>query len=241
MLDADMQLLEHSSRWLSAWAQATNRTYREEQGTIALQDMVQIHREIRDVSEFVHDPKARGQYDLLIANAVLDLFELEKIVPLLLDLLRPNGTDWFSINFDGDSIFVPEHVHDGPLLHAYHRSMDARHGHGYAGGDSRTGRKLFRQLTASQATILAAGSSDWVVYGQDGRYPNDEAEFLRCIIQTIHAQLEREADLDRAHVQDWVSARHAQIDGGELVYIAHQLDFVGGLRSAAAYNADQWR
>lgn len=30
MLDADRQLLEHSSRWLSAWAQAANRTCREE-------------------------------------------------------------------------------------------------------------------------------------------------------------------------------------------------------------------
>lgn len=231
MIDADADLLDQSSRWLNDWAQIRKLSFREEQAALYLHDAIEIRREIRDISDLVRDPLARNQYDLLIANAVLDLFDVGKILPLLLGLLRPNGTYWFSINFDGDSIFMPEHPHDGPLLRAYHQSMDERPAKGYAGGSSRTGRQLFQQLRDAGATILAAGSSDWVVYGQDGSYPHDEAEFLRCIVQTIHEQLKQDVRVDRDHVEDWVATRRKQIDQGELVYIAHQLDFVGRTRA----------
>ena len=234
LLDADISLLEESSRWLSDWARTRKVPFREEQGTLYLHNTIEMRKDNRDISEVVLDPTARHQYDVLIANAVLDLFDVSRILPLLLSLLKPTGTFWFSINFDGESIFMPEHAHDGPLLDAYHRSMDERTGHGFAGGNSRTGRRLFQQLREAGATVMAAGSSDWVVYGQEGSYPHEEAEFLHCIVQTIQEQLHREIGIDRSHVEDWVATRRKQIERGELVYVAHQLDFVGGIRAESA-------
>src|SRR5216683_2685922 len=96
-------------------------------------------------------------------------------------------------------------------------------------GDSRTGRRLFHYLRAAGAPALAAGSSDWVVSaGPDGNYPGDEAYFLRSILNTIQNALRNRQDrVEPADLADWLAERRRQLAAGELVYIAHQLDFVG--------------
>ena len=75
--------------------------------------------------------------------------------------------------------------------------------------------------------MVAAGSSDWVVFpGPDG-YPGDEAYFLHCIIDTIGRALNGHPELEMGRFKAWVARRHRQIDSAELTYIAHQLDFLG--------------
>jgi len=66
-----------------------------------------------------------------------------------------------------------------------------------------------------------------VVWPAAGRYPDDEAYFLHHIVHTIDEALAGTASLDPRTVASWVAARHAQIDGAELSYIAHQLDIAG--------------
>ena len=107
--------------------------------------------------------------------------------------------------------------------------MDERIRYGRPAGDSRTGRRLFHHLRDAGAPALAAGSSDWVVNaGPDGNYPADEAYFLRSILDTIHNALRnRQHGVDPADLADWLAALGRRLDAGELVYIAHQLDFVG--------------
>ena len=125
-----------------------------------------------------------AQADVLIANAVLDLVDVPAVLPGLLRLLVPGGVYWFTINYDGESIFAPGHPHDDQVMQAYHRDMDERVRYGRPAGDSRTGRHLFHHLRAAGAPALAAGSSDWVVSaGPDGNYPGDEAYFLRSILE----------------------------------------------------------
>jgi hypothetical protein len=104
--------------------------------------------------------------------------------------------------------------------------MDDRVRYGRPAGESRTGRRLFAHLRAAGAPPLAAGASDWVVHaGPDGAYPGDEAAFLADILQTIeHAWDGRVAP---AGLAGWLAARRRQLITGELVYIAHQLDFTG--------------
>jgi hypothetical protein len=65
-----------------------------------------------------------------------------------------------------------------------------------------------------------------VFAGPDG-YPADEGYFLHFILHTMHTALEGHPDLDAACFEDWVAQRHAQVERGALVYIAHQLDFLG--------------
>jgi hypothetical protein len=168
--------------------------------------------------------------DVLIANAVLDLVDVPAILPGLLRLLVPGGVYWFTINYDGESIFVPGLRHDDQIMQAYHRDMDERVRYDRPAGESRTGRRLFAYLRAAGAPALAAGSSDWVVHaGPDGNYPGDEAYFLRSILDTIQNALgsKHQDQVEPADLADWLAERRRQLAAGELVYIAHQLDFVG--------------
>ena len=166
---------------------------------------------------------------MLIANAVLDLVDVPAVLPGLLRLLPPGGVYWFTINYDGETIFVPGHPHDDRIMQAYHQDMDERIRYGRPAGESRTGRRLFHYLRAAGAPALAAGSSDWVVIaGQEGGYPGDEAYFLRAILHTIHGALRNRPDwVEPADLNDWLAERERQVAAGELAYIAHQLDFVG--------------
>jgi len=227
LLDADRQLLDCARRWLRDWAAA--RGVRSD----LLPDGLQVgdlrvrlvHAELGGYLEI-----AQGQLsDVLIANAVLDLVDVPAVLPGLLRLLVPGGVYWFTINYDGESIFEPGHPLDDQIMRAYHRDMDERIRHGRPAGESRTGRLLFHHLRDAAAPALAAGSSDWVVYpNRDGSYPADEAYFLRSIIATIlDALRNRPGWVDPADLADWLAVRCRQLAAGDLIYIAHQLDFVG--------------
>src|ERR1700685_4292056 len=227
LLDADRALLDDSRRWLRDWAAA--RGLRSD----LLPDGLQVgdlrvrleHAELGRYLEAAHGALA----DVLIANAVLDLVDVPAILPGLLRLVVPGGVYWFTINYDGESIFAPGHPHDGQVMRAYHRDMDERVRYGRPAGDSRTGRRLFHHLRAAGVPALAAGSSDWVLSaGPDGNYPGDEAYFLRSILNTIQNAFRHRRDRGEAAGRaDGLAVRYRQLAAGELVYIAHQLDFVG--------------
>ena len=71
--------------------------------------------------------------------------------------------------------------------------------------------------------------------GPDRNYPGDEANFLRSILSTIQEALRSREDwVDPADLADWLAVRDRQLAAGELVYIAHQLDFAGRSPSSAA-------
>jgi SAM-dependent methyltransferase len=157
-------------------------------------------------------------FDLIIVHAVLDLVDVRTALPLLLDRLSDGGVLWTTINFDGDTIFMPKDPRDETLIAAYHRSMDERT------GSSTAGRELFGHVREAGGTVVRSGSSDWVVFDDGSGYVGDEAYFVHHIIHTVEEELKTRPPL-REIVQDWGELRHAQVDRGELVYIAHQLDF----------------
>ncbi|HAJ36550.1 MAG TPA: class I SAM-dependent methyltransferase [Chloroflexi bacterium] len=172
---------------------------------------------------------AAQQCDLLIANAVLDLLDLPTALPQLRGLVTDKGLFYFTINFDGATLLEPtiDPAFDDAVEAAYHRTMDARITDGRPSGDSRTGRHLFTRLPATGFDIRAAGSSDWVVHPIEGRYPADEAYFLHFIVATMERALRHAPTLAPARFAAWIATRHAQINDGELTYIAHQIDFFG--------------
>jgi SAM-dependent methyltransferase len=227
LLDTDRPLLDRSRRWLGDWAAA--RGLRSDLRPDGLQlgelRVRLVHAELARYLETDHGARA----DVLIANAVLDLVDVPAVLPGLLRLLVPGGVYWFTINYDGETIFAPGHPHDDQVLSAYHRDMDERVRYGRPAGESRTGRHLFHQLRSAGAPAVAAGSSDWVVSaGPDGHYPGDEADFLRSILSTIGDCLRSHPNwVDPADLAGWLAARRRQLATGELVYLAHQLDFTG--------------
>jgi len=227
LLDADRQLLDSSRRWLSDWAAARGLRSDLLPDGLQLGDLRVrlVHDELGGYLEGAH----RAMADVLIANAVLDLVDVPAVLPGLLRLLVPGGVYWFTINYDGETIFEPGHPLDDQVMRAYHRDMDERVRYGRPAGDSRTGRRLFHHLRVAGAPALAAGSSDWVVgAGPDGSYAGDEAYFVGSILSTIQDALGgREDRVGSADLDGWLAVRRRQLAAGELVYIAHQLDFAG--------------
>ena len=227
LLDADRQLLDCSRQWLRDWAIA--RGVRSDLLTDGLQvGDLRVRLVHAELGGYLNVGRAELA-DVVIANAVLDLVDVPAVLPGLLRLLIPGGVYWFTINYDGETIFEPGHPLDDQVMGAYHRDMDERIRHGRPAGESRTGRFLFRHLRDARAPALAAGSSDWVVYpAADGSYPADEAYFLRSILNTIRDALRHRPDrVEPADLADWLAVRCQQLAAGDLVYIAHQLDFVG--------------
>lgn len=165
-----------------------------------------------------------SQFDLIIAHAVLDLIDTRAVLPKLLQRLTEQGLFWPTINFDGETIFMPRDPRDPALMEAYHRSMDERVLNGKPAGSSTAGRELFEHIREAGGSILGAGSSDWVVFGDASGYPGDEAYFVHHILHTVEEELKSHAELGPT-VEAWGQDRHAQVQRGELVYIAHQLDF----------------
>lgn len=182
-----------------------------------------------DCLDFASNESNQGHWDLLVAHAFLDLFDIPSILPKLLRLLRKGGLFYFSINFDGLSVFEPliDPDFDEKIWSLYHRSMDERLVKGKVSGDSHSGRHLFHHLMMAGAEILEAGASDWVVFPRQGTYLSDEAYFLNVILNFIAETLSGSPDLDATRFQAWLAVRKGQIEKGELVFIAHQLDFVG--------------
>ena len=190
---------------------------------------IMVRLQVRDILEMIPLRPGERPCDLLVAHAFLDLVDLPSTLPGILSLLKPGGLFYFTLNFDGLTLFEPpiDPALDELIQRLYHRSMDERLVGGLPSGDSRSGRHLFAHLKRCGAQVLAAGASDWIVFPQAGAYPEDEAYFLHFILHTVHAALAGHPELEPSAFTDWVRRRHAQVERGELVYIAHQIDFAG--------------
>lgn len=197
--------------------------------------LVSASFEAIDLFGFIDRERSRRAWDLLVAHAFLDLLDLPSSLAPIFSLLRPAGLFYFTINFDGLTLLEPliDPAFDELVVSLYHRTMDERLVASQAGvelatsGDSRTGRHLFQQIRAAGGEILEAGASDWVVFPRRGAYLADEAYFLHHILYFFEQSLSGNPELEPERFQSWLAARHAQVERGELIYIAHQLDFLG--------------
>jgi hypothetical protein len=190
---------------------------------------ISVRFEAIDLHPFMKRERGRRNWDLLIAHAFLDLVDASRVLPGLISLTRPGGLLSLTMNFDGLTILEPpvDTAFDREILALYHQSMDSRVIEGQPSGDSRTGRHLLMLLREQGVTILAAGSSDWVVFpGSDG-YSSDEAYFLHFIINLIDTSLKGHSCLDPDRFARWIDIRHSQIERCELVLIVHQIDLLG--------------
>ncbi len=232
-VDRDPEVIDEARRRLPEWAvrygyaadlKGPNTMALKKEGRDIL-----VEFERREIGEFAYREKGNRSWDLLIASALLDLVDVPSFLPRLFSLLRPEGVFYATINFDGVTIFQPEidRTLDAKIVRLYHETMNQRIVSGKPSGDSFAGRHLFTNLQACGAELLDVGSSDWVVYAGPNGYPKDEAYFLHHIIHTIQTALEGSPELDTDLLASWIGERHDQVEQGILVYIAHQLDFLG--------------
>lgn len=231
-LDSSYENITHANRRLRNWGTEHGFDIRRDS-----EDHLQftkpgarfeIHLKPIDLFDFQAD-QAAIQWDLAVAHAFLDLVDISTAIERIFSLLKPGGLFYFTLNFDGHSIFEPaiDPVFDSLVTALYHESMDQRMVSGSPSGDSRTGRHLFETLSSHGGKILEAGASDWVIFPHSDGYAGDEGVFLHAILTTIEKQLSQSTALDLKTFAAWISKRREQIDQYELVFIAHQLDFVG--------------
>lgn len=224
LVDGMAENIEYASAWIPQFAgEAGLRVERIGRDRLRLLDGkrdIQIHLALASVFDFVQTKPEPA--NVLIAHAFLDLLPLPESLPKLFSLTQQLA--WLTINFDGVTTFKPtiDAALDETIERLYHETMDTRP----TGGDSKSGRHLFGYLHNAGMEILAAGASDWVVHPINGKYQDDEAFFLNFILKFLEESLGEHPGLSGVVFEHWLRERRAQIEQGELVYIAHQMDFL---------------
>src|SRR6516162_5800129 len=243
-IDKAPTLIAEAQRRLPHWARERRFQVDESRhGQLHMRQAGQhitVETETIDVARFIVREHGRRKWDLLIGQAFLDLVDMPTTLPGLCSLVRPGGLLYFPATFDGDTVFLPEGDAelDRTIKDSYHQIIDQRVLDGKPSGDSRAGRRLFAHLRTAAVDVLAAGGSDWVVFAGANGYPADEAYFLHHIIHTIDLVLTGHPHLDAESLGAWVAQRHAQIERGALVYIAHQLDVLGRMTAPMGEEQD---
>jgi hypothetical protein len=175
MLDREGANVEHARERLRAWGDRPDTPVDRAEPDDPTDDLRLSHDDgivtvrfvTADAFEFAADRGADAPgYDLLLAQAFLDLIDLDADLPRLLSVVADGGLVYAPITFDGETVFepTPADLRDDAVLDLYHATMDAPD----RPGSSRTGRELLTALPACGCAILSAGASDWVVYPQGG-------------------------------------------------------------------------
>lgn len=172
----------------------------------------------QDAAEFIESAKGIQDTDLVIAQAVLDLVNPAEILPNVFSILKQDGLLYSSINFDGITYFGPtiDDKFDSIIEDQYHKTMI----------NSTTGRHLLSLLVDSEWEILAAGSSDWIIYPSNNGYDGNTSYFLHYIINTVYEALSNKSNIDQVRFESWINKRHEQVENNTLQYIAHQFDYL---------------
>ena len=232
-VDSDATCVDEFPRRMARWTAAEGFDFSRRPGNTALirtqEGEVSLKFEQADVYDFL-SPENRGgqQWDLGIAHAFMDVVAIGEVLPPFCNLIRPGGLFYLTLNYDGETIFLPElnHAFEKRIMQLYNQSMDDRIAGGRKTGGCHTGRKLFGRLKALNAAVLAAGSSDWIVLPGPQGYPQDESYFLHYILDTIYNELKGRPELDQAAFESWVQTRHDQVANAELIFIAKNLDLL---------------
>lgn len=208
---------------LQEWASATgyglsedaDRIVLDGRGTAALLDLVRVDFVQKDVFEYLEN-RPGDPFDAIIAQALLDIVDLDAALETMASHLRAGGLWYLPIHFDGVTALEPtiDPTLDQTIEEHYHRSMN----------DPQTGRHLLTSLRRTGAHLLDVGASDWIVFGSDGEYPGDEDYFLKCIIYFILNELQDSEYDNDINIIEWARQRRSQIRRGELIYLAHQID-----------------
>lgn len=226
IVDIEKANIETARATLRDWAEDRGYRVADAQPQVWTDGPMEVSVEFRTADLFdlteAHDGPP---YDAVVAQAVFDLLPISSARSALAPLLSSGGLWYLPIHFDGVTAFEPtvDADLDARIERFFHESMEAAPDQPARSG-AHCGRRLLTHFRKDNAALLEAGASDWVVFARDGVYPSDEAYFLHHILRFVETELTGHPDLDTDAFGDWVATRRRQIEAGELVYIAHQLD-----------------
>lgn len=235
VVDLSPANLEGARATVAAWAAERGMTVEHGTAEAHLQSESAAWRvgfAHREALDYLTEFATAAPWDVIIAQAFLDLVHLPAFLNQLQGRLNRDALAYFPINFDGLTAFEPplDPELDGAIVDAYHASMDARAAPEGPSAGSRSGRELLLALR-ERAHVLAAGSSDWIVMAGPDGFTDDEAYFLHHILHFVETSVAEFANVSVEALDDWLAVRRRQIDRGELVFLAHQVDAVAKLRA----------
>lgn len=224
--DMDPEQIRAARIYLSQWAgkHGHSLSWTEDGGRLrTARADISLRLEVARAEELAQRSDSLGRFHLVLAHAVLDLVDFPPVLTPLLSRLTSNGLAYFTCNFDGETIFLPECETEDEIIRDYHNSMEAR-----LTGARHTGRRLLTFLQDLGLEIMAAGSSDWVIHPRGDKYSQDETFFLHAIIQTVENELARKnrSSSHRANLTTWARLRHQQVETGKLSFLARHLDLL---------------
>lgn len=163
-------------------------------------------------------------WDLICAQAWIDLVDIPQTLELLHTRLREGGLLYLPITYAGETSFTP--VQDDALEmkvnEAYHRSMR------YTGIDASPtpSKAALQALPASGFEVIASGASDWKVSPlANGSYSNVEGIFLEDILRFFRKELAR-SNLPPDHAKKWLNSRSEMLATGTLHFHAANVDIL---------------
>jgi len=182
-------------------------------GTLRVRFAVDDAREVAD--------DRSGDFDGVVARSFADLLAPDDVLALL-RAAAPDGWYHLPLTFDGETRFAPDHSADDAVIDAFHGTMRNR---------GRAATLLAERFREAGTPPTVDARADWVIDGERTRggaaYPADEATFLRIVLDTVVASVRESGAVPAATLSAWREAREAQLERGELGYVAVNRDLFG--------------
>ncbi len=220
-IDRDAASIEHARAHVPDWLAAAGYEIETSPGSktvVARSGEQRLEVALGVADAFDIDDSA----DVVIASAFLDVVPLVDAIETIAELLGPGGVLYAPITFDGGTRFAPRDSLDDRIERYYHRHMDDVR----PTGGSQTGSELLVTLPDRGWDVQSTGGSDWIVRPNGDGYPGLEREFVAHLLETIEGALaDFEPDVIAPTTRErWFDRRRRELDRGELVFVAHNLD-----------------
>lgn len=188
--------------------------------------LVVLHLHASKLADFQAAPSG---FDLITAQAFMDIVPLEDTLRQVKGWLKPGGLFYATLNYDGGTHLFPsfrDEAFEARLLENYDQSMERRRVDGKPTGGSRSGARLHASLLACGFVLLGYGSSDWNMTPERGGYRDQDTICLQAILECIRKEGAENGGFGDLELNHWFLDRLGAIHSGHLGLIAHQLDFL---------------
>lgn len=182
----------------------------------------EVHVSTDDLLDLIDARPASA--DIVVGQAIMDLFAPPDGADVLAATLRPGGIAWLPITYDGYTAVgpTPDADLDRRILDRYERTMrrtPRAGGAAMAAGASHLAHAIHHH---DDLELIAAGSSDWVLLPGPPRSEDERtllARMLRFIEDAVPVG-------EIPSVSPWIAARRDELERDELALVVHQLDLV---------------
>jgi SAM-dependent methyltransferase len=226
-VDSDPGVVEPFQHTFNAFLGQVQTNAKENRIEITARQGIRIVLHTQRAEDYLSEQE---QFEVITSCSFFDLVNVYSVLPLVYEKLTGGGCGYFVCNFAGETYFEPviSSELDERVVRLYHDSMRRRNlTLGIPDGEYCSGRKLAPIWQRCGGEVISLGSSDWVLYPRHGEYPREERHLLQFILNLVTQALRGYSELAPEEIDFWIGERKRQLDDGQLIFVAHNLDFLG--------------